>query len=289
MGVISAVGRQLRDEDRMIYIQTDTPINPGNSGGPLVSADGLVVGINTLILSQSGGSEGVGFAAPGSIVRFVYDQIRTNRRVRRGEIGVFAQTITPAVASGLRLSREWGVVLGDVYPNSPAAKAGLRINDVILSLDGKPMENGRQFDVNVYRKPIGGTVNLEVGRGLQRIAVKVPVVERRDEADRFRDLVTPEENLVPRLGILGLDLTPELARSMPGVRSPHGVIVAIVAMDAAESAGLKSGDVIHGVNGDVVRTLSDLRVALGEIPADSTAVLQVGRRGRLRFVAATLE
>ena len=152
MGVISAVGRQLRDEDRMIYIQTDTPINPGNSGGPLVSADGLVVGINTMIFSQSGGSEGIGFAAPGNIVRFVYEQIRTNRRVQRGEIGVFAQTITPALASGLRLSREWGVVLGDVYPNSPAAKAGLRINDVILSVDGKPMENGRQFDVTVYQR-----------------------------------------------------------------------------------------------------------------------------------------
>ena len=147
MGVISAVGRQLQDEDRMIYIQTDTPINPGNSGGPLVTAEGLVVGINTMIFSQSGGNEGIGFAAPGNIVRFVYEQIRTNGRVRRGEIGVFAQTITPALASGLRLSREWGVVLGDVYPNSPAAKAGLRINDVILSVDGKPMENGRQFDV----------------------------------------------------------------------------------------------------------------------------------------------
>jgi serine protease Do len=128
MGVISAVGRQFRDEDRMIYIQTDTPINPGNSGGPLVSADGRVIGINTLILSQSGGSEGVGFAAPANIVRFIYDQIRSSGRVHRGEIGVFAQTITPALAAGLRLSREWGVVLGDVYPNSPASKAGLRIN-----------------------------------------------------------------------------------------------------------------------------------------------------------------
>src|SRR5215207_8845795 len=289
MGVISAVGRQLRDEDRMVYIQTDTPINPGNSGGPLVSAEGLVVGINTLIFSQSGGSEGIGFAAPGSIVRFVYEQIRTNRRVRRGEIGVFAQTITPAVASALRLSREWGVVLGDVFPNSPAANAGLQINDVILSLDGKPMENGRQFDVNIYRKPIGGTVNLEVGRGLQRLTLKVPVVERRDEEDRFRDLVTPEQNLVPRLGILGLDLTPELARSMAGLRNPHGVIVAVVATDAAETAGLAPGDIIHGVNGSAVRTLADLRAVLGEVPPDSTAVLQVGRRGRLRLVTATLE
>ena len=189
----------------------------------------------------------------------MYDQIRTNRRVRRGEIGVFAQTITPAIAAALKLPRDWGVVLGDVYPNSPAAKAGLRINDVILSLDGKPMENGRQFDVNVYRRPIGGSVNLEVGRGLQRTIIRVPVVERRDEEDRFRDLVTPEQNLIPRLGILGLDLTPELARGLPGLRSPHGVIVAVVASADGDGSGLLPGDVIHGVNGSSVRTLSDLR------------------------------
>jgi serine protease Do len=289
MGVVSAVGRQLRDEDRMVYIQTDTPINPGNSGGPLVTTDGAVVGINTLIFTQSGGSVGVGFAAPGNIVRFVYDQIRTNRRVRRGEIGVFAQTITPAIAAALKLPRDWGVVLGDVYPNSPAARAGLRINDVILSLNGKPMENGRQFDVNLYRRPIGGSVDLEVGRGLQRTTIRVPVVERRDEEDRFRDLVTPEQNLIPRLGILGLDLTPELARGLPGLRSPHGVIVAVVASGDGDESDLLPGDVIHGVNGSSVRTLSDLRGAVGQIAADSAAVLQVGRRGRLRFVTAVLE
>ena len=288
MGVISAVGRQLRDEDRMIYIQTDTPINPGNSGGPLVSADGLVVGINTLIFSQSGGSEGVGFAAPASIVRFVYDQIRTNRRVRRGEIGVFAQTVTPPLAAALRLPREWGVVLGDVYPKSPAEKAGLRINDVVLTLEGKPMENGRQFDVNLYRRPIGGTVALEIGRGLKRFTVEVPVLERREEEDQLRDLVTPEQNLIPRLGILGLDLTPELARVIP-VRSPHGVVVATVASESSDPAGLLPGDVIHGVNGEVVRSISDLRTAVGQVASDSATVLQVGRRGRLRFVTVTLD
>jgi len=288
MGVISAVGRQLLNEDRMIYIQTDTPINPGNSGGPLVSAEGLVVGINTLIFSQSGGNEGIGFAAPGSIVRFVYDQIRTNNRVRRGEIGVFGQTITPQIASALHLPRNWGVILADVLPGSPASTAGLRINDVVLSLDGKPMENGRQFDVNVYRRPIGSTVNLEIGRGLQRMTIKVPVAERRQEEDRFRDLVTPEKNLVPRLGILALDLTPELARAFPALRSPHGVIVATAA-SAATEAGLVSGDVIHGVNGSAVRSVNDLRAALGQVASDSAAVLHVGREGRLRFVTVTLE
>jgi serine protease Do len=289
MGVVSAVGRQFRDEDRMIYIQTDTPINPGNSGGPLVSADGLVVGINTLILSQSGGSEGVGFAAPANIVRFIYDQIRTNGRARRGEIGVFAQTITPALAAGLRLPREWGVVLGDVYPNSPAAKAGLRINDVILSVDGKPMENGRQFDVTLYGRKPGSTVNIEVGRGLQRLTLRVPVVERRDESDKFRDLVTPEQNLIGRLGILGLDLTPELAQLIPGIRDSHGVVVAGVALDAQGSAGPVPGDVIYGVNGARVRTLGDLRAAIRQVAPDSAAVLHVGRQGQLRFLTVTLE
>jgi S1-C subfamily serine protease len=114
-------------------------------------------------------------------------------------------------------------------------------------------------------------------------------VERHDEEDRFRDLVTPEQNLIPRLGILGLDVTPELARSLPALRSPHGVIVAVVAADAVDGAGLLPGDVIHGVNGNTVRTLADLRGAVGQIAADSAAVLQVGRRGRLRFVTATLE
>jgi serine protease Do len=288
MGVISAVGRQLRDEDRMIYLQTDTPINPGNSGGPLVSADGLVVGINTLFLSESGGSEGIGFAAPGNIVRFVYEQIRANGRVRRGEIGVFAQTITPALAEGLRLSREWGVVLGDVYPSSPAAKAGLRVGDVVLSVDGKPMENGRQFDVTLYQR-LGRTVSLEVGRGLQRLTLQVPVVERREETDRLRDLVTPEQNLISQLGVLGLDLTPELARVIPGIRDTHGVVVAAVAADVEGSSAPAPGDVIYGLNGAPVRTLADLRTAIDQLGPGAAAVLQVGRKGQLRFLTVTLE
>jgi serine protease Do len=289
MGVISAVGRQLRDEDRMIYIQTDTPINPGNSGGPLVNADGVVVGINTLIFSQSGGSEGIGFAAPANIVRFVYDQIRSTGRVRRGQIGVFAQTITPALAAGLRLSREWGVVLGDVYPNSPAAQAGLRIGDVVLSVDGKPMENGRQFDVTLYQRRVGTQVRLEIGRGLQRLTIPVSTVERQDEVDRLRELVTPERNLISRLGILGLDVTPELARLLPDLRAASGVVVAGVATDAQGPTGLVPGDVIYGMNGEPVRTLADLRTAIARVEPTGSPVLQIGREGQLRYITVTVE
>jgi len=287
MGVVSAVSRQLREEDRMLYIQTDTPINPGNSGGPLVDATGQVIGVNTLILSQSGGSEGIGFAAPSNIVRHVYDQLRTNRRVRRGTIGVLAQTVTPALAAGLKLPRDWGVVLGDVYPGSPAERAGLHPGDMVYSVDGKPLENGRQFDVTLYRKPLGQPVTLDVGRGVQRLAIRVPVVERRDESQQFTGLVTPERNLVPRLGVLGLDLTPELAKMIPGVRVSRGVVVAAVAADAI--AGLEPGDVIDAVNGAPLGSLADLRTALGGLPAGAPAVLQVGRQGELRFVTVTLE
>ena len=152
LGVVSAVARQLKPDDPMIYVQTDASINPGNSGGPLVDAAGRMVGLNTMILSQSGGNEGIGLAAPSNIVRSVYEQIRRSGRVRRGAIGVRAQTITPPLAAGLGLVFDRGVVLSDVLPSGPAAAAGLRPGDVVIALDAKPMENARQLDVNLYRR-----------------------------------------------------------------------------------------------------------------------------------------
>ena len=139
MGVVSATARQLEPEAPMIYIQTDAVINPGNSGGPLIDPLGRVVGINTFILSQSGGSEGLGFAVPSNIVNNVYGQIRTTGRVRRGLIGTHVQTVTHDLADALALSRDWGVVIADVMPNSPAEKAGLQIGDIVTHMNGKVM------------------------------------------------------------------------------------------------------------------------------------------------------
>jgi serine protease Do len=290
MGVLSAEARQLRPEDPMIYIQTDAPINPGNSGGPLVNANGEVVGINTLILSQSGGSEGIGFAAPSNIVRAVYQQIKLSGYVRRGIIGVKAQTITPTLAMGLGLSRDWGVVLGDVYPRGPAAEAGLRIGDIVLTLDGKTLENGRQFDVNVYQRSIGTTVSLEVLRGSDRLTFQVPVFERPDDVSRFSLLVTPEENLIPQLGILGLDLSPQVAALLPGLRSQAGVVVAARSPDATYgAAALAPGDVIRSLNGQPISSLEQFRSVVGALQVGQPVVLQVERRGQLQFMAFELE
>jgi serine protease Do len=290
MGVVSAVARQLRPEDPMIYIQTDAPINPGNSGGPLVNAMGEVVGINTLIFSQSGGSEGLGFAAPSNIVRNVYQQIRDSGYVRRGVIGVHAQTVTPTLAAGLGITREWGVVLGDVYPNAPAFQAGLRIGDIVLSMNGKVMENGRQFDVGLYGRPVGEIVSLEILRGEETRTVSVAVYERPDDLNRFSPMVTPEENLIPRLGILVIDLTPQIAALLPNLRSIQGVLVAARAPDASYGrVALVPGDVIHMMNREPVTSLSDLRAQIEAVRSGAPVVLQVERRGQLMFLAFEMQ
>ncbi len=153
LGVVSAVARQLKADSPMIYIQTDASINPGNSGGPLVDMNGHVMGLNTMILSQSGGSEGIGFAIPSDTLLNVYTQIRKEGHVHRGQIGASVETVTPLLAAGLQLPQDWGVLVADVTPDGPADKSGLQPGDVVLSLNGKTMENARQLDVGLYRFP----------------------------------------------------------------------------------------------------------------------------------------
>jgi serine protease Do len=285
LGVVSAVGRQLEPDAPVVYLQTDASVNPGNSGGPLVDVEGRVVGINTMILSRSGGSEGIGFALPSNIARPVFDQLRAGGRVRRGVIGVRAQTITPALAAGLRLPQDWGVVIADVGPRSPAAQAGLRVGDVVTELNGKTMENGRQFDVNLYQYPPGATVRLGVRRGLERLTLAVRVVEREGDPGRFADLVSRERHLVAALRVLALPVTEDVARVVPWVRRPGGILVA--AWDGTapgNGGGLQPGDVIYALNGVAVETLEDLNRRLGLLGPGDPLVFHLDRLGQTRFV-----
>jgi serine protease Do len=289
MGVVSASARQLRPDDPMIYIQTDASINPGNSGGPLVDAAGNVVGINTLIFSQSGGSEGLSFAAPSNIARTVFEQIRKTGRVHRGEIGVTAQTISPLMSRGLDLPQDWGAILSDVAPLGPAASAGLKPGDIVVSLDGKIMENARQLAVNIYQRSISDRVRIGVLRGAEQLQFDVEVVGRKDHPNRFAGMVHPDRNLVSQLGILGIDLDRDTAPFFSGLRGASGVIVAARAVEATplEGEGLRPGDVIYSVNRLDVSSLAELKAAIARYRPGDPVVLQVERDGVLRYV--TLE
>ena len=275
----------------MIYVQTDASINPGSSGGPLVDLAGRLVGINTLIVSQAGGNEGLGFAAPSNIVRTVYDQIRKTGRVRRGDIGVRPQTVTPVLAAGLKLPRDHGVVLGDVVPDSPAARAGLRTGDLVVALDGRQMENGRQLQVGLYRKAVGEVASLEILRGQSTLVVAVMMAERDDSFNRLTDSADPRSNLVPRLGVLGVDVDRRIAAMLPGLRMPSGIVVVSTVAGAIDprEGGLAPGDVIHAINGNAVQSLSELRASLDQLEPGDPVVLQLERRGEFMFLAFTIE
>jgi len=291
MGVVSAVARQLGPESPMVYVQTDASISPGSSGGPLVDLDGRVVGLNTLTMAKPGESTGIGFAAPSNIVRTVYEQIKAMGRVRRGDIGVRAQTVTPVLAMGLGLPRESGVVLADVLPGSPAARAGLRPGDLVATLDGKPMENGRHLLVNVYRHAPGDLISLEIVRDGQPQTLSVSVAERRDPLDGLSASVDPRQNLLPRLSVLALDLDRRIAELVPVVRVSSGVVVAATvagALDAADG-GLAVGDVIFAVNRTPVNGLAALRALVDKLKPGDSVVLHLERRGGLMFLAFTVD
>jgi len=290
LGVVSAAARQIKQDSPMIYIQTDASINPGNSGGPLVDMSGRVVGLNTMILSQSGGSEGIGFAIPSDTLRNVYNQIRKEGHVHRGQIGASVETITPLLAAGLGLTQDWGVLVADVTPDGPADKSGLQPGDIVLSLDSRPMENARQLEVGLYRFPVGDKVHLEVLRGDNRLTMDVSVVAQDDDPQRFADMVNPEKNLIPKLGILGVEIDRKLAPMLPDLRKPYGIVVAARAAGAEGlDVDLRPGDVIYAINNDPTATIAALTAALGQMKSGDAVVLQVERDGELMYVAFEME
>lgn len=285
MGVVSSAARQLDPDGPTIYVQTDAAINPGNSGGPLVDTSGRVVGINTLILTQSGGNEGIGLAIPSNVVRRVYNQVRREGHVHHHEIGVLARNITPALASGLDLEREEGVLIEDVIPGSPADTVGLMPGDLVLSVDGNEVQNIRQFTLALYSFPVGESAKLKIRRGKQTISYQVSVTERQDVQGRLADLITKERTKIPQLGILALTLDEKLLPMLPPLRNPFGVVVA-----GKESAGaywgdeLLPGDVIYSVNGTPVDSVSSLRSVLDDLKTAEAVALQVERLGSLHYL-----
>lgn len=286
LGIVSAVAREIKPEDPMAYIQTDAPINPGNSGGPLVDTDGRVVGINTFILTQSGGSEGIGFAVPSNVARPIYEQLRTQGHVHRAKLGILAETIDPNMADGLELATDSGIVVSDVEPDGPAVSAGIKPDDIVVGIDGKKIASVRQLEANVFRRQPGDTVVLRVYRGSTEMDIPIRTEEDSDDLHQLADTLDPVHNAVPQLGVVGVDITESVHKVLPDLRRPEGVVVVARNTDAPYSgAPLEVGDVIYEINRHVVANVSQLQSALEDVKGDEGIVLLVERDGQLRYLS----
>ena len=287
-GVVSSVARQIDPDSPMVYIQTDAPINPGNSGGPLVNVDGEVVGINTFILSQSGGNEGLGFAIPSSVVGVAYQQLRKFGHIHRAQIGIGLQTISPVLAAALNLPRSYGVIVSDVLPGSPALAAGVRIGELLLTIDGRTADSVPYVSFRLMSVDAGAKVHLEVLRGKEKVVFDVPVIEIPHDMDQIASFADPEKNLVRPLGIIGVEIDQKIAAMAQDLRDPFGIIVVARSSEGADIP-LITGDVIRTLNGQPMTTVERLRAALQSLPPGAPVVLQIQRDQRLLFVAFTLD
>lgn len=286
MGIVSAAARQLSDDDPRIYIQTDAPINPGNSGGPLVNTEGHLIGINTFIISKSGGSEGIGFAVPSNVIRYVFESLKKDGHVHRAQIGIAARTITPTLASGLDLEPESGVLVEDLQTDGPAEKAGIEVGDVVLSIGDTPLRNVRDLALELYQYNIGETVNLQILRTDMKFRATVALTKSDDDPERFADMVNLEDNLISKLGILGLTIDEKIRSVLPPLRIPEGVLVAALGGSPSYFGDQpQAGDVIHAVNGNPVNSIEALESRLRQLKAGKSLVLQLERNGSMLFLA----
>lgn len=298
-GIVSATGRELRESTYNHYIQTDASINPGNSGGPLVSMQGEVVGINTMILTGgplSQGNIGIGFAIASNTARDVFKQLARGGKVTRGYLGVFVSDLDDAKAHAVGLKPNEGVFVAEVPdPDSPAGQAGIRQRDVITAFKGKPVKAARELTQAVADTAVGETARVDFIRDGQPQSATVKLVERPKNANAR---AIPQDQggneggsgQQGRLGIQGRTLTPELINEMKlKLKTPSGVFVAAVQPgSAAADAGLAHGDVIHAFDRARITTLEELSQAV-KSAGPGEYLLEIERGGQTQFRNVTIE
>jgi serine protease Do len=289
MGIVSATGRaDVGIADYEDFIQTDAAINPGNSGGAMVNARGELVGINTAIFSRSGGYMGIGFAVPANMTRAVMDNLIKSGKVIRGWLGVSIQQVTPELARQFGLKEPKGALVSEVMDDSPAARAGIKSGDVIVTYDGKTIEGPSMLRNYVAQTPIGREAKVEVLRDQKKTTLGVKIGEQPKETDEAPD--GEEDGGGAKGGALtGVEtraLTPEVLRQLGLPPGSAGVVVSGVAGGSpAEAAGLQPGDVITELNRQPVRNLADYRRLAGKLGKKQNVLLYVNRQGRKLFLA----
>ncbi len=289
-GIISALGRQPEVDRPMVYVQTDAPINPGNSGGPLVDRDGNLVGINTFIVTSGGGSEGLGFAIPEPIVRFVYHELREHGVVPNVTIGAHAQSITPSLAAGLKLPRDWGVIISDIDQGGPAATAGLQPRDIVTAMDSFPVDSLPKYTAFLYVHKRSTPISMAILRDGKPLAVAVTPVNVPPQVENLSDLINPRRDLLASLGIFIIDLKGSSVGASLNLRSDKGVLVAgLLGGEPATAADLATGDVIRAVNGKPLEDSQQLRQMLAGFKIGDAVVLEVERQSVLVYVAFEIE
>lgn len=285
MGVVSATGRGgLGIEEYEDFIQTDAAINPGNSGGALINTQGELVGINTAILSRSGGNQGIGFAIPVNLARNVMDQIIRGGKVTRAFLGVSIQPVTPDIAKAFNLTKNEGALISDVSANSPAERAGLKPGDVVTKVDGQTIADSRALQLMIGQMQPGRTVHVSVVRdGAER---DYPITLGEQPGDKNDSASATNGTSAARAleGVSLQTLTSDMSRQLGISRNMKGVFVRRVDPDsAAAEAGLAEGDVILEVNRQAVASVEDLNRYIAGSTSDST-ILFVSRDGRTRYV-----
>jgi serine protease Do len=285
MGIVSATGRGLGGENYEDFIQTDAAINPGNSGGALVSAEGRLIGINTAIMSRTGGNQGVGFAIPSSMARNVTDQIIHSGKVSRAFLGVMIQPITADLAKAFKLSKSEGALISDVNPGSPAERTGLKPGDVITKVDDHAVADSRALRLMVAEMSPGKTVQLAVVRDGMERQYSVTLGEQPSDKLASSNVLGGASSLRALDGVSLEALTPDSARQYGLTRNMKGVAVRRVDPDsAAAKAGLEAGDVILEVNRHPVTSTEDVNRYIGESQT-GTALLFVNHEGQTRYLA----
>src|SRR6266576_4667111 len=284
LGVVSSVAQQIEPDDSLLYVQTDVALAPGSSGGPLVDIQGGMVGINVFSLTERGREEGLGFAVPSAMVRFVYNQIRHYGFVPRPCLDVDVQGITPTLASALQLPTDSGVIVTGAGRGRLAENEVLQAGDVLVSLDGTPLQHVPQLTWLLLHKQIGDRPRIEIARNASRIVLEVSLVSEPPDPETSIAATEIDENLVSKLGIVGsarkrVSAEPTSAGSRPGV------LVVARLRESDTVAELAIGDVIRSVNSVPISSVAQLRATIEAFKPGDAIALQVERMGKLRYVA----